>query len=283
MSFPVNHLFYRTAGEIIAEIKLMLSVGHGSIFLLVEGPTDSIFWTHHINDTICKIVICGEKSTVINTINETNKQNTYKIIGFIDNDFDSIINTTVPINIIATDTHDLETLLLSSKAFDKILATIVENSKIKALEIKEGMGVRDVLINRASIFGKLRLLNTINNYGVNFQDDFHVERFVRSDLTLDEANVCKIFAEEVCKSTIDIQTELNNLPVCKNIWNLIQGHDCIAILHLIFTKIFNVSKCSKEIIFNYLILSFNKQMLQDTNMYLKITNWEEANSCNILI
>ncbi|MFM7438848.1 MAG: DUF4435 domain-containing protein, partial [Snowella sp.] len=93
-------------------------------FLLVEGSTDKVFYERFVNKNECEVItnsIPG-KQRVIQVLNILENSEFKGILAIVDADFDhlefSLYNTP---NLLRTDTHDLETMLLQSSAFDKVL------------------------------------------------------------------------------------------------------------------------------------------------------------------
>jgi hypothetical protein len=109
-------------------IRLRRSTFSGT-FLLVEGSSDKIFYDRVIDSAVCTIVVVAGKPSskrrAIEILEIFEKENFSGILAIVDADFDRL--ETVPYqnsNLLRTDTHDLETLLIQSPALDKVLAEL---------------------------------------------------------------------------------------------------------------------------------------------------------------
>ena len=59
-------------------------------------------------------------------------------------------------NVVATDAHDLESLIFRSSSLRSVLAEFGNAEKINRFEDNEGQDVRTALLERALVFGRLR-------------------------------------------------------------------------------------------------------------------------------
>ena len=116
-------------------------------FLFIEGESDEKFWCGQVLKEKCCIVFRvsldyyrkNGKLEVIENIHSLNKSqisiNGY--LGIVDDDFDTLFNVTAQNNICTTETHDLETLLLSNPTvFTKVLAEYGDKKLIANFENK---------------------------------------------------------------------------------------------------------------------------------------------------
>lgn len=275
----------KTAGEIIAEIKMNKTAFKGA-YLLVEGVTDSTFWNLHIDKQVCQIIVCGQKNAVISAVKELDKLNICAQLGIIDDDFDSICAVSYASdNLLKTDTNDIETLLLNSVALSKVLSVHGIESKIKTFEGHQGIVIEEYLLNLSKNFGKLRLYNKVNALGFNFVSNLSPARFI------DEQNwnwkttsnePLEVFSSCIGKSIDEIQVSIDGLCNAINDWNLVQGHDTMKILSIGFKTVLS-NQVSEDTLTKALILSYDKESLQQTNLYSNIKKWEQSNNINILV
>ncbi len=77
-------------------------------------------------------------------------------LAIVDADFDVVGNsTTLSHNLLYTDTHDLETMMIKSPALEKVLSEFGAKDKISVIN-KTGKDARTLLIKCASPLGYLR-------------------------------------------------------------------------------------------------------------------------------
>ena len=107
------------------------------IFVITEGPYDYEFFSRFFLKEICEIRIANSKNNVIKIIKNVNENSKEKasdlIIGIVDRDF-SFFTKSCPMeysensdsdcvieNLFMTDTHDIETMIISEELIKKVL------------------------------------------------------------------------------------------------------------------------------------------------------------------
>jgi len=91
-------------------------------FLLVEGHTDRNFYRRFTNPYKCQITITYSKSTALQVVSILEQEAFPGILAIVDADFD-ILEGKLPdsSNVLFTDAHDLETMLMKSPALERVL------------------------------------------------------------------------------------------------------------------------------------------------------------------
>jgi hypothetical protein len=147
----------RTVGDVVAEMLMSRTTTSGSL-LVIEGSDDIKFWKTRIAAyPTCQLIQGGSKATVIGAVIKAESLHIPGVLGVVDDDHDSLVGRSLPsANLIHTGMCDIETLLLNSDALDHVVAELGDGSKIAALQAKEGMSIRDILVARSLIFGQLR-------------------------------------------------------------------------------------------------------------------------------
>lgn len=272
----------RNVGDVIAEIK-MIATQFSGCFVIVEGASDSKFISPKILKNNCEIVICGSKTVAIEATKISNKKNN-KALGIIDDDFDATLNICHgSTDLINTETHDIETLLLSSSALDRIIGEYADLSKLNNFLAKEGSDFRSALIKRALPFGRYRLINAIHNLGVPFAEVFSPWKYI--NVPTWSVDTAKLEEDFVAISKMDVATirkldqELPQIPA----WNLIQGHDAMAVLAIAMRSILCAKfSCSEAHLCKDLRLAFDNSSFQKTNMFAEIRTWEANKGVKLL-
>ena len=109
----------------------------GNTQLYVEGETDYNFFKRVCDKKSCHIKNCNGVTKVIETIKTCNQNNQLGGLGVADKDYNEILNRLPKIkNLCYTDTHDMETLILSKNVFDNLLYEYGDENKIEFIEIK---------------------------------------------------------------------------------------------------------------------------------------------------
>ena len=91
-------------------------------------------------------------------------------IGILDKDFLDIYASIPNIdNIFFTDCHDLEVMMISSKAFDNVLRIFVTTDKIEDFEKKVNKKIRDLIFSISDNIRYLKLIEKKYSFGLKFK------------------------------------------------------------------------------------------------------------------
>lgn len=273
----------RNSGDVIAEVKMSMTSFSGA-FLLVEGPSDSQFFRHHLEPKRCQIVICGAKDTVIGSINGVQPTNGINALGVIDDDFDRILGIAYTCgDLISTETHDLETVLLASGAWDKLIGEYADRLKVESIEARENNILRNCLLSRSIPFGQLRLINAMYSLGVSFDKEFSPWKYVNSvTWELDRLRLLSDFSDIARMSASELDERIGRLPAIPE-WDLIQGHDTIAILAIGFRSgVLGKNQLSEQRILVALRLAYAREMFEASMLSRNIATWEAKSGFEIL-
>ncbi|NJO17073.1 MAG: DUF4435 domain-containing protein [Thioploca sp.] len=269
------------------EIIMQKLVYKGS-FLLVEGPDDSKFWNLHVVRDQCEIVICGGKQNLIGAIERLDGKKFSGILGQADDDFDSLEGKLIPsLNLVYTETHDLECLLFKSTAFNKILAEYGNRKKIADFENTHHKTVRDALLERGLIYGCLRWL-AFRRWLVS-GEKIEFNRFQPSNFT--DEKTWSIKKDELYQAFIqqyanhltldDLRAEIAQLPHVDP-WKICQGHDLIKILAIGLKQVLGPAGTKKGVgpdqIAPILRQGIECTEFCNTRLAKKIVDWEKINT-----
>ncbi|WP_026667670.1 DUF4435 domain-containing protein [Butyrivibrio sp. AE2005] len=260
-------------------------------YLLVEGESDEKFFENILDCEKCIVKNLKGKEKVIEYIKEKNKYNQKGYLGIVDADFDHITGKIKSIdNLIFTDFHDIEMLILSSKPnMRRIYSEMTNNIKIKHFEDTHKMQFIQAIMEAAYKIGILRLVLCNPYYSAIDMDDLPY-----IDITDDDFNVN---TDELIKRVIrkqysfyDIQQKYDDEKEKKHdTYQLCCGHDVTNILALCFIAkkrgglgYGEQDHLSKKLIEEFLRVIYNLKHFKSTKMYKAILDWEEKNSVEIL-
>lgn len=272
-------LVARTAGDIIAEIKMSRTAFKGS-FLLLEGDEDIKFWrSRDIDAKTCQFVLAGGKSTVLKAIEEIDRNNLKGVLAIVDDDCDSVRGIALAsVNLIRTETRDLETLMLSSRALERLLDQLGDAEKIAILEQQEARRIRDVFISRALIFGQIRYLSLARAWGIRFESLQPGHFGDEASWTFDR----RALLTEICRQMPSMKLEDLEQQLCSvpsvNPWLILHGKDSLKVLAVGFRKCLGHACVSTEMLRIMLLFAFDRSMFSNTRLYADIRQWESNNS-----
>ena len=214
-------------GEVAAE-ALMTRMGFAGTLLIVEGDDDSRFFRGRIDKDACDLIIAGGKLAVVGGIERLDAQHFRGALGICDDDCASLDgNRPTSPNLVVTELHDLDTLLVRSPALERLLAEYGDKDAIDQLERAHGP-VRDNLAKLALPFGKLRWLSTREKLGLDFKQ-LKPFRFIMPDWSFDVDALTLAAATQLKENSHDLEARISALPAVDP-WLVCQGHDLLAIL-----------------------------------------------------
>jgi hypothetical protein len=263
--------------------------------VIVEGRSDQITYMSVLDTSKCYPVFGYNKETVIKAVRFLVDDGFKGVIGVVDADFDNLNGGSVAwLNLIVSDTHDLETMVLESSAFDKFLLFLLPSDKLHYCEPFAGK-VRDHMIQLGKPIGYLRWLSDLENLSLDF-NDMHFPKFIDGtrlvldlekmvDLVISRSGSCRVPRDEVLASLKTL------VDVSHNPWDVCQGHDLISILAIVLPRCLETywprtagerrvfeENVEPEIkprsIEKSLIKCYGKEHFQATKTYKAMKDWE---------
>ena len=236
MSFSLD----QKLSELITEAKMSKS-----LYVLLEGKTDITFWDSIMDgnkqdiqfvgvDSISNRSNSNNKKIIIEIIEETNKQG-YSFGAIIDPDYDTLKDIPVIPNLYYYNAHSLETYLVQTSFFEKVLNMISS----KTIDNKEAIEIRSFLYEVGEVLGLLRVCNQqkiINRHvGCNklkvekfflknkkvIQSDKNIRKYIQSIWALSQEEA-DLFMKNIDKNRGQIDPKY-----------LCHGHDLFSILEVI--------------------------------------------------
>lgn len=268
-------------------------------FLLVEGTEDKRVYSRFISEAHCEIRDYGGKDKlkeIIKCLNQMNFRGSYnRYLGIMDSDFDNLrINQrrrNLILNLIPTDGHDLEVMILTY-ALEDFVDDQLTSKNIRSDNKFKGL-IRKRLFALGSKIGYLRM----KLYDCEIRDtstfkifDFLTDRYLKKlnskcELSpTDAINVVKHNYPKFDESQIPVrkfQRELKELRRTGNTVDLCHGKDMIEILRVIFPKLtkkhfgkeVGLPDDFKELLFE----TFDQLHFKKTRLYKQIKKWEANN------
>lgn len=290
---------YSSPYDIANEIMMQRATGsYSGTFLLVEGRSDKLFYQRLVDVQQCEIVVVsaltdadnsdnksgnygGAKNLVLRVLKILEENNTPGILAVVDSDFWQLENY-VPNsqNLLVTDTHDLETLIMKSPALEKVIAEFGSEDKIA----KFNRDIKETLLAVGMPVGYLRWISLQDDLGLSFQN-LSFNKFLSSNkLTLDETQLIKEVKNKSQKPALDenlIRNKLSNFKKRNDdAWLVCCGHDLVEILSLGLRKTWgsNDSKEVKpELLEKCLRLAWEVSYFYQTELSKSLQKWEENN------
>ena len=265
----------------IANRVRLLRTHHKGAFLIVEGDTDKRFYERYISREHCQIVIAYSKEQAVEALKILEQDHFSGVLAIVDADFDILLQShpSTP-NLLLTDTHDVETMLLKSPALDKVLAEFGSEEKIN-----RHPDILSLLCAAGRPLGYLRLVSLREDLSLRFEE-LPMNRFLAEPaLTVDRARLIRTIKDHSVKPQLrdsDIEAMIGDVETdTHDPWHVCNGHDLVGILSLGLRSSLgtnNPAQVRPEILERSLRLAYEASHFAETNLYTSITQWERANS-----
>ncbi len=272
-----------TASSVANSIRLARTQVQGP-FVIAEGPRDSRVYRRSLHEDAHFVVGFG-RANVLGAIALLEADGIGGVLGVVDADFAGMTGGPEDLpNVLHTDVHDLEVMLLTSPALEKILDVFGSLAKITSFEDARQMKVRQALFETATPLGLLRWLSTTEALGLDF-DDLTLSRFInRSDLMIDVSAMVGTVLNHSMRHDLDadsiadqIREAMNRNPdpavACC-------GHDMVAVLSLGLTRALgsrSAAKVSHDTLEAALEIAYEADWLRTTGLHVRLCGWESRN------
>lgn len=272
------------APEIVEDIRLQVHTEQGcsKTYILVEGEDDVKSYIRFFNDEVTEFSIAGSCVNVLDSLKICSLDEELKdlIIGIKDADFDHIKGVSYPEcpSLFMTDTHDVETLMLTSGVVQKLSLE---------LTAKYDQSILNDAIEIVIPYSYLRYYNDVcilphsDLKGIRF-DGFKMtkhnpETIVRSSLFWRD----KLLMHGGNSGNRNYPTEEQLLEfIAKNMiiedqkLQLVNGHDLVLALRDLFHTRYKSSKSYSDAQISSMIrLSYDIQDFQKTSLYNSLATW----------
>jgi hypothetical protein len=256
--------------------------------IIVEGSTDSRGFDDFIDRTKCRIIFSSSREKVVQILDELEKTNFEGSLGVIDKESDCLDRTKwEKPNLIYTDSHDFETMILASDAFMRFLGEFGVTKKETIKDIREfTQKIRGYLVRATICVGYLRWYSTPQkqNLQLSFKKlDFErivdkKNRNIEFDILINELKKispeCKV--HDFSKIKMEIQEHISTQLF--DPWNVCSGHDMVKVLTIFLKNGLGNARCdgaSCDCIDGALRLAYNYSYFQQTQVYSSIKQYEE--------
>lgn len=252
-------------------------------YLLVEGDTDRRLFEKFVDRSRCDLEVCLNRSFALAVLAELAETRTPGVLAVVDADFDRLGHVVRPANVVWTDTHDVETLLLRSQALDDVLREHGSDEKCDRFAEKHGP-IREALARAGLSLGYLRWHSLLTNLALRFEGA-DVSKFVDDGLASDAHKVCQHVGArstppshrpEVLRAAIDALQEPWHDP-----WQVCCGHDLVEVLSLALRKTLGsrpAADVKAEALETDLRLAFDRRRFEETQLCQDVCAWQAANA-----
>ncbi len=266
------------------QIRLRRSTYSGT-FLLVEGGSDKTFYERFVDKLACELVsVSGKPSSklrVIDVLKILEKSSFQGVLAIVDADFERLETFLYSSpNLLRTDTHDLETMLINSPALNKVVAEFGSGEKIAQFN----RDVRLALLETGISVGYLLWISQCDRLNLTFEGITFSKFINEQTIQIDELRLIREIKNKSQAFSLkdeDLQQRLmaeksnNHDP-----WQVCCGHHLVEILSLGLRKAIGSNKAADvepNSLERNLRLAYEEVFFRDTKLYLDIRIWESNN------
>ena len=271
---PFQH---KTPGILAAEIEMHRRV-HAGAFLVVEGKDDLRFWRRWRHSD-CELIDGEGKPKVVAGVRRLDSRGVKGVLGVVDSDYDTFRGEDLSSpNLVATDAHDLECVLCRSQALEAVLAERGDPSQIRRFEDDTGLAVRQSLLDRALVFGRVRLAATLWD-DTQVMPELRVPRFLDEETWIVDG--AALMDAVVARSGGDREAWENRVASFAGAdpWFVARGHDMIEILRIGLRKVLGNmgTTVGRDDIAKDLRLAVPREYLEATGLWEGVRAWQDIN------
>ncbi|MDQ3915013.1 MAG: DUF4435 domain-containing protein [Actinomycetota bacterium] len=275
-----------TKDDLFSTLLIMRGADPEIALLVVEGPSDSRLLKSFTDPLACQLVPGYGKESVLNAMILCNNNGLVGVLGIVDADFDWLLGSASDDdNIIYTDFHDWEMIIVHSGSLEKFVNNWLSREKVARFVGSGGIAeLRQKLVEAARPLGALRLYAQLADLPLDF--NLRLERVVNPE-TL-EIDVERLVETVLQRSGISLSCKSDVLVGIGSVLSedqdpkqLCCGHD---VLFLVWTGLKRAlaSRAGAELptpdhVERTFRTGYDLSDLLETNVFARIIEWEERN------
>jgi len=250
--------------------------------ILVEGSSDMRAMNCAVEESRCERVPAFGKTEVVGALSILEKTGQRGVLAVVDSDFWHIDggepkNTR---NLVATDWHDMECLLIWSRALDRVLGEFLFEKEAPTID-----RVRECLVQCARPIGILLWISQKERRDLHF-DFKHLPYSTFIDFTADTVDLMALIKASLTKPTHPVVNAVldlmkKELLVARDERQICRGHDLTAVLALKLGAKWGKSwarSLNGRTVESMLRLAVRLEDFSETKMYSDMLHWEGRNA-----
>ncbi len=271
-----------TASSVAAEIVLLRAAARKTI-LIVEGGTDERLLSVFVDGAECDIVISYGKDNALKALAIARQNYMAGVLCILDRDYLAFLDALPDDDdVIFTDEHDIEAMLIKSSAFDRLLAEMGSQEKLQEI-LSRGGNLREMIRDTAHDIGIFRLLSLKDGLNLTFHN-LRYSFIHRRSLAVNVSEMIdEVFNSSMrrCESKAAIMKAITDWKAKPyDPWRICSGHDLTAILGRALLTLFgshSTQATRRDEIESRLRIAFSAEDLRATNLFIAVVQWEQAN------
>ena len=278
----------KTPDDVANEVILTKQTSE-ALVLIVEGYSDEKTFRKFLASADSEFISSWGKDNAIAATAILEHEGIVGVLAIVDADFWHLEGKyPTSANVIVTDDHDLEMMIIHSNSFDHFIFEVASTAKLKKFLLNHSAeGIRDILFERALPIGLLRRYSHENELNLCF-NDLKFAKFIDKDtLTLKLKKMIQRVLGQTRNSTLDVDVLASQIDeLCVGIsddpYQICCGHDVMAILGIGLRKCIGGSKSSRdatvEVLERELRMSYDSAFFKQTQLYKAAEEWSRNNT-----
>jgi len=272
-------------GDTLANEARMRRVVFKGAFFLVEGESDERLYGIFVDGENCQIIICHGRENLFAACRILELVAFSGVLGIADADFEHLEGRIPPFtNVLFTDWHDAECMMLRGAAFDRVLSQFVSRDKFSAWCASYGPDVRRHLLSESAPIGYLLWHSVANQLGLVF-DNLEVKEFLdRNSLALNVADLAQHVKNKSSRHELANDSLIAGIDERRksssDLWQVVRGHDFVDSLGYAFRYAWgnaSAQAVSFDRLEQCLRLAFPAGEFAATALFRQIKQWEQNN------
>ncbi len=271
-----------TPDTIANNARMRRTIDH-RVVVLVEGVTDALLLESLLDTESCVVQFGNDRDTAVAALRILNGSQFGGCIAIIDADFHRLSGSLEPEdNCFHSDGHDLEIMLLTSQALDRVVGERGSREKIEAFAQSHGPVIASAILRLAEAIGKLRFVSFRDELNLRFKG-MRFSRFVdrscgaisSSDLLTEVIRRTEGHVDRAGIESSLIETAFG--PFDSR--DLCNGHDCIEILGQLLQRLLGSNQSgtvTKSVLERELRLAYTTADFHRTKLYRALIEWQQC-------
>ena len=275
-----------TSKRLMTKLGMLRCGKKSKALIVVEGITDYRVYGKIFDPTTSEIVIGESKENVVEAIKMCEEQQLRGIIGIVDADFWHTQSKIPSLSksLFVTDYHDLECMILHSKAFEYVFLEFGDQGKLARYERQIGEKLTQWMLENVAKLGYLRKLSLERDL------DFRFSTFKLTDFV--DMHTLEILEDKMIQAILFDSRKHNQYTVKQvkkwlheiirpydDLWQVCCGHDLMEWLTLAFVQAignYNAKKLFSGQLEGNFRLSYHARLFEETALYEGLKKWEES-------
>jgi hypothetical protein len=254
------------------------------IFVLLEGKTDLKLFKKLFDTNKVQLEAVDGKDNVQNVVRPLLTDNSHRIVGICDADFDHLNEATPPPSIFWTDSHDSETMMIEGVGIDALIAEYANE------HFSDGLNRQWLTLSLAMAYeiGLLKWLNSKNNLNLKFKNiDFN--RFITLDGLKCEFDQTAFIDDVIHHSPSARPDQLSSFQagieqlraLNASQYQVCSGHDICQVMAMLVSQndkpmLTLRSPVAQSAIESNLRVSYSAAHFAETTLYQQLSDWQTA-------